>query len=68
MQEGELYMFRPLYKHVFAPYTAVGDTVKEDEVVCEIETDKVHKYGWGRIVTPWHFLCTMPYAEGLNTI
>ena len=42
MQEGELYMFRPLYKHVFAPYTAVGDTVKEDEVVCEIETDKVH--------------------------
>ena len=29
-----------ILKHSFI-FTAVGDTVSEDEVVCEIETDKV---------------------------
>ncbi len=29
---------------LFCVFLAVGDTVSEDEVVCEIETDKVKKH------------------------
>lgn len=35
-------------KTLFVYVLAVGDSVTEDEVVCEIETDKVAKHPRGR--------------------
>lgn len=38
-----VFLMSPMLKCMLSRHLAVGDSVTEDEVVCEIETDKVRK-------------------------